>query len=157
VVGESQDKAHPNTIEVLSFSLGIENQATVGSATGGAGAGKADFTTLEIVKLIDAASPVLFSVAAAGAHFNQANLYVRKAGDQTNDYLVYRLRMVFPTRVDWSGSAGDASPTETVKFAYGALQVQYTQQAPAGAAQGKVNTTSWSQVTNKPEFVVPGT
>jgi hypothetical protein len=40
IVGESVDKTHPNTIAVTAFSFGIENPTTIGSASGGAGAGK---------------------------------------------------------------------------------------------------------------------
>jgi len=154
VVGESQDKIHPNTVEVTSFTLGVENTSTIGSATGGAGAGKAMFSSLEITKQIDKASPGLFALAASGGHFDQANLYVRKVGG-TTDYLVYRLKLVAVSDVEWSGASGDDSPLETVKFQYGALQVQYASQNANGTL-ATPQTANWSQVLNQSQFSVPG-
>jgi type VI secretion system secreted protein Hcp len=157
VVGESQDKAHPNTVPVSAFTFGVENKQTIGSATAGAGAGKATLNALTISKPVDLSSPVLFATSATGGHFQQVNLYVRKAGGAgaAGDYLVYRFRLVFVTKMTWSDSSGDDAPQEEVEFAYGAVQVQYAQQTPTGQL-GTPKQQAWSQVTNKNDFVVPG-
>lgn len=80
IPGESQDVQHKNEHQISSFSFGVENPTTIGSATGGAGAGKIKFNEFTIKKTADQASPVLFQSCAAGKHINSAVLTVRKAG-----------------------------------------------------------------------------
>jgi type VI secretion system secreted protein Hcp len=155
VIGESTDSKHQNMVPVSAFAFSVENKQSIGSATGGAGAGKAVLNSLTITKAVDVASPALFATLGTGGHFPQLNLYIRKAGAQGADYLLYRFKLAFVTKIEWSESSGDDQPLEQVEFAYGALQVQYAQQSASGQA-GTPKQQSWSQVTNKAEFVVPG-
>src|ERR1700740_1535883 len=56
-------KVTPKTgghFEIKDFSFGVENPTTIGSATGGAGAGKVKFHEFVIKKVTDSASPVFF-------------------------------------------------------------------------------------------------
>jgi type VI secretion system secreted protein Hcp len=155
VTGESQDKVHPNSVDITSFSFGVENKTSIGSATGGAGAGKAAFQEMEITKKIDLASPGLFAAASVtGAHFNQMNLFIRKAGSGA-DYLVYRFRLVYVTSITWAGSGGDEFPQEGVTFQYAAFQMSYAPTQSNGSL-GNPSVASWSQVTNTNTFGVPG-
>src|SRR5579859_3365259 len=80
IQGESTDKSFPNSIELRSLSFSVENIVSVGSATGGAGAGKAKFNEIEITKLSDSSSPVLFKMLVMGQHFTSATITIRKAG-----------------------------------------------------------------------------
>ena len=50
----------PRAFEIKDFSFGIENPTTIGSATGGAGAGKIKFNEFSITKTTDSASPNFF-------------------------------------------------------------------------------------------------
>jgi type VI secretion system secreted protein Hcp len=157
ISGESLDKAHQGTVALNSFELGVENDQTIGSGTSGAGTGKAVFQPFRVTKNVDTSSPNLVLASAAGAHFPQVNLYLRKTGASgvlPGDYLVYRFKMVFVSSVAWSGSSGDELPQETVEFQYGALQVSYAAQSPTGQLQTPL-VTQWSQITNTPEFVTP--
>src|SRR5437588_9507059 len=43
IIGEATEKSNAGEIEVQSYSFGVTNSATIGSATSGAGAGKATF------------------------------------------------------------------------------------------------------------------
>ena len=54
---------------ILDFSFGIENPTTIGSATGGAGAGKIKFNEFTIKKTTDSASPAFFGNAESGSHY----------------------------------------------------------------------------------------
>jgi type VI secretion system secreted protein Hcp len=155
VVGESIDKAHPATVQLVSFEFGIENSVTIASAAGGAGTGKAAFQTLQIVKSVDSASANLFAASGMGAHFPQVNLYVRKSGTGS-DYLVYRFKLVFVSKISWSGSSGDAQPSESIELTFGAMQVSYATQLPTGQVSPTPIVQTWNQVTNKPDFAVPG-
>jgi type VI secretion system secreted protein Hcp len=144
-MGEIKD-----VIVVNDFSLGVENPTTIGSATGGAGAGKAKFNEFQIKKTTDNASPVLFKNLAAGAHYKKAVLTVRKPGS-AKPYMTYTFETVFTTKIDWSGP-GDEGPEESISFVYGKLVVQ----SDGTNADGKTATVTsgWNQVLNKSDDVV---
>ena len=90
IPGESVDAAHKGEFEIDSFSFGVENPTTIGSATGGAGAGKAKFNEFHVMKSTDKASPVLFLKCASGAHLKEAVLTCRLGGWRGFAVLVVR-------------------------------------------------------------------
>ena len=57
VAGESTDSKHKGEIEIYSFSLGASNPTTIGSATGGAGAGKVSLSSFNFMKKTDKVQP----------------------------------------------------------------------------------------------------
>jgi len=69
----------PGAIELTSFSWGASNPTTIGSATGGSGAGKARVSEIVITKSADVTSPTLMRACASGQHFPKVKL--RKAGE----------------------------------------------------------------------------
>jgi type VI secretion system secreted protein Hcp len=117
--------------EIKDFSFGVENPTTIGSATGGAGAGKIKFNEFTIKKTSDSASPFFFLHAGNGAHFNNVTIQMRKAGGDPSSagkpFLTYQFGTVFTTKIDWSGP-GDEGPEESITFVYGQLSVQYQPQ-----------------------------
>ena len=119
--------------EIKDFSFGVENPTTIGSATGGAGAGKIKFNEFTIKKTSDSASPLFFLNAATGAHYDKVTIQMRKAGGDPQSagkpFLIFKFGTVFTTKINWSG-AGDEGPEESITFVYGTLQVQYQPQKP---------------------------
>src|SRR5262249_16483954 len=91
IAGESVDDKHKGEIEVDSFSFGVENRTTIGSATGGAGAGKVRFNHFTIKKTTDKPSPLLFQKCATGVHLKDATLTCRKAGQEPQEFLKIRM------------------------------------------------------------------
>jgi type VI secretion system secreted protein Hcp len=161
LVGETLDpdyKSKPNVaaIELQSVSLGVENPTTIGSASGGAGAGKAKFNPLMIKHRIGPSSPAFFTVAASGGHFDQVQLDFRKSGGQSGSsskaYLSITLKMVFITKIEIDHDSGDDAPTEVLTLSYGAMQMQYFQQDKTGAISKESQTGMWNQVTNSPSM-----
>jgi type VI secretion system secreted protein Hcp len=150
VLGETQDSAFcKSAFEIKDFTFGVENPTTIGSATGGAGAGKAKFNEFTIKKRTDNASPVLFQNLAQGIHYETMVLSVRKAGGgQTSGkvFLKYTFSTVFTTKMDWSGP-GDEGPEESITFVYGKLGVHYQVQQADGTL-GAPTVGSWNQITN---------
>ena len=135
-------------VEVRQFSFGTQNNASVGSASTGAGGGKVVFNELQIEKSVDTLSRSLFTMNATGGHLARMQLYLRKAGGTDGrPYLVYAFDMVFLSKIDWSAGSGDDEPNERLTFAYGALALGYYPQKPDGA-MGTAVKASWSQVTN---------
>lgn len=155
IVGESQDPTHIGAVELTEFSFGVENPNTIGSATSGAGSGKAKFDEFTIKKGVDLASPNLFQACGQGCHFPFVQLTVRKAGGTKLDYLTWTFAMVYVTKVEWSGGSGEDAPEENVTFVYGAMQVQYTQQDATGQPLG-TSEVAWSQVLNNNTLAVVG-
>ena len=153
-IGESTDSVHPSALEIKEFSFGVENPTTIGSTSGGAGAGKAKFNEFTIKKGVDRASPALFLACGQGCHFPECTLTIRKAGGVKLDYLVYKYAMVYVTKVEWIGGGGEEAPEENVTFVYGALQIQYQMQDTTGAAVGTKAIMSWSQISNSQDFTV---
>jgi len=155
--GETTDKwfSQKNAVELLSISFGVAQAETTSSGTTGSAAGKAKFEEFQIEKFIDLASVPLYNACAAGAHFPNVVLAVRKAGGSNLVYLQYIFRQVFVTNIAWSGGGGEEAPKETVKFKFNALGVQYVRQLATGAAGTPIQAW-WSMATNKPESTVPG-
>src|SRR5262249_27608195 len=118
--------------EIKDFSFGVENPTTIGSATGGAGAGKIKFNEFTIKKTSDKASPAFFRNCVAGAHYKTVTLEMRKAGgDPTSagkPSLRFKFDTVFPTKIDWSGP-GDEGPEESITFVFEKLEAHVVSHA----------------------------
>src|SRR5579862_2044558 len=79
ITGESTDPDHPGAIELKAFDFAIANTVSIGSAGGGAGAGKAQFRPFQIMKAVDSTSPTFLELVGLGAHFQTVTLALRKA------------------------------------------------------------------------------
>ncbi len=161
IPGDSADSVFQGSdgwFEIKDFSFGVENPTTIGSATGGAGAGKIKFNEFTIKKTTDQASPAFFKNCATGSHYKNVTLAMRKAGgDPTKGggaYLVYQFNVVFTTKIDWSGP-GDEGPEESITFVYGSFLINYRKQNPDGTLAHPGTTTFWDVITNTSVFDSP--
>ena len=156
IKGESQDKDFKDkkALEITSFSFGIENATNIGSASSGAGSGKAVLGKFTIEKLTDSCSPILFAACGSGGHYQQVHLCLRKSGGAAGGkltrvtFIEYVFSLVFVTKVDWKGAKDDEAPSETVEFAYGALKITYTPQDKEGKPTTPQKIAMWNQVNN---------
>ncbi len=125
VDGESQDANHKDWIDVLSYSEGVSSAAplTIGSATGGAGAGRAAFSDLTVLTPIDKATPILFQDSLSGQEIKYATLEVVEPGGA---YLDYKLTDVLISSVSDKGSAGDSLPQEQITLNFTKIEWDYT-------------------------------
>jgi type VI secretion system secreted protein Hcp len=138
-------------VGIRAFSLGVENPTSIGSVSGGAGAGKVQLKEAFIEKSVDLLSSSLYWIAARGGHLAWMQVFVRKAGGTTatgKPYLVYGFDTVFINKIEWSASEGDELPNERVTFAYGGLALGYYQEKPDGTFL-TAKTTTWNQITNQ--------
>ena len=124
VRGETKDIAP--AFEIKDFSFGVENPTTIGSATGGAGAGKVKFNEFTIKKTSDSASPAFFEIkdfsfgvenpttigsatGGAGAGKIKFNEFtIKKTSDSAS-----------PAFVQESSRPSDEGPEESITFVYG--------------------------------------
>ena len=104
---------------ILAWSWGVTNPVTVGSTTGGAGAGKLKLQDFNLTKRIDPLSLELTRATAALTRFPEAVVSVPIGGSLSPFAIEYRLRQVYVQSVQQSGS-GDQS-TESVSLVYGSF------------------------------------
>jgi len=151
IKGETQDTTYAakNAFEIFSFSLGASNPVTIGSATGGMGAGKVSLSSFNFMKKTDSSSPTMFQACAQGVHYPTVQVDLRKAGgSKPVVYLSYEFKECMIESIQWSGSSGgDDTPSESVSMAYGELTINYTPQKADGT-QGTLVTAKWDQVKN---------
>jgi type VI secretion system secreted protein Hcp len=148
ITGESTDATHKGQIELHSFSWGASNVVNIGSATGGAGAGKVQFHDLSITTAVSKASPSLFLMMASGTHAATGMLSIRKAGGTQLDYLTYSLTTVFVSSYSTAGANGDSIPTEQFTFQCAAVAMSYSPQNADGSL-GSAIKTGWNVTTNQ--------
>jgi type VI secretion system secreted protein Hcp len=157
-LGETKDSVYKakNAFEIKDFQFGVENPTTIGSATGGAGAGKIKFNEFTIKKTTDQASPLFFKNCCVGAHYQTVTISMRKSGGTADvsgkEFVQFKFDTVFTTKIDWSGP-GDEGPEESITFVYGKLGVQYTTQNTSmdgtPGTMGAQKVAGWDQVQNK--------
>ena len=131
IKGESADDKHKDEIEVLSFSWGVANTATIG-AGGGAGAGRATFHDLSFTHTIDKASPRLLQACATGSHLPEATITHRKAGKGQQEFLVIKMNDIIITGVSLGDSSGGGT-SENVTLAFAKIDLEYRPQRPDGS------------------------
>ncbi len=143
-----------NAIQIDSFDLSVENTTTIGSASGGAGVGKAKFDELTIKKPVDATSPMFFKLLASGQNIPGMELIARKSGGAPGTSAIYQryyFNTAFVTKQEHS--SGDESVDETLTFQYGALGQTYVKQNPTSGALTNVF-QAWSQTNNVAQLIV---
>jgi type VI secretion system secreted protein Hcp len=146
VNGEATATGYEQWIEIYSFSWGASNPTTVGSGSSGLSAGKVSISSFNVMKKTETSSPSLFAACTAGQHYATAEVDMRKAtgtSGQQQVFLKYTFTDVMVESVQWSGSTGgDDTPTESVSFAFGKVQVDYFKQADDGS-MANAGSASW--------------
>src|SRR6266540_6308863 len=149
--GESQVKGHEKEIEIESFSFGVTQFSNIGSATGGAGAGKVSLQDIHFSAPVNVASPKLFLACATGEHFKKAVLTCRKAGgDQAIDFLKITFTDVLISgyalgshQLDNGFSALPPSegelPTDQFSLNFHKVEMNFISQRDTGAVGGGVS------------------
>lgn len=139
-------------IEVESFSWGVANNGSVVMSGGAAGAGKSSFNDVSFTKRADEGSPSLMQACAAGEHFTEVTINVRKpagTGKGTGGpYLTVVLTDVIISGYQQAGSASEL-PTESISLNFGEIKVTYDPKAAGAAgATGSPQTGGWNLKTS---------
>jgi type VI secretion system secreted protein Hcp len=149
IKGESTDKQYPGGngwINVLAWSWGASNSGTTHTG-GGAGAGIANVQDLSVTKYVDIASPDLFMSTLKGTHFPDAQLIVRRVGQNPIAYIKLEMKEVLVTSLSTGASGGDDRLTENVSLNFASFTFTYTPQNPDGSA-GTAKNISWDIAGN---------
>jgi type VI secretion system secreted protein Hcp len=147
IKGESQDDKHKDEIHVSSFSFGVTNTGTGGSNLGSGGS-RSNVQDMHFTKVVDQASPNLFLACATGKHFDNATVTVRRAGEDPQEYLIYKITEVFVSSISTSAHEGGGIAQESVSLNFSKVELSYTPQNADGTP-GAVNTKSYDLKANK--------
>lgn len=143
VAGDSTVKGHEGWIRVSKFHWGVNNQSTIGSATTGAGAGKAAGEKFNVTIATGPWSRELVNNLTKGAHYPQVVIdHVNPDGRPS-----YRvsIQTLFLTKYEIASSAKDQAEDE-IEGVYGGFRAEYY----AISADGKVTAgpVGWNFVSN---------
>ena len=138
IKGESKDKVHKDSIDVLAWSGGISQSGSTHLASGG-GAGKASFPDISITKYVDRASATLMEHVAVGEHIAKAQLIVRKAGGKPLEYIKIDLKDIIVSSYSTGGSGGEEMLTENLSLNFAEIKVSYVPQKEDGSGAAAVD------------------
>ena len=150
VTGPSTSKT--GFIDILSFSWGVNQTATYGVGASGkeARAGRADFSNLTIMKVLDKTSPLLVDHCDSGNILAKVYiLYDKPVGDSQQDYFRIWLKDAMVTSVQLSGS--NENPTESVSFAFQAVEIAYKPEKDDGSLDAAIS-KGYDLETLKPDY-----
>jgi type VI secretion system secreted protein Hcp len=136
---EGPSTSKPNHIDVLSFSWGVSQTSTYGAGASGkeAKAGRADFSNLTIMKVLDKTTPHLCDHCASGDILKKVWLvYDKPVGDKQEDYFRIWLKDALITSVQLSGSS--ENPTESVSFAFQGVEIAYKAEKDDGSLEAAI-------------------
>jgi type VI protein secretion system component Hcp len=147
VNGDTTVNGTSGWLSVDGFDWELKNSSTVGSATGGAGAGKASFSPLTIDIHSLAGLATLFKDAATGGHIKSAEL----VGVETvkgKSLEVYKVDLTQLQVSSLQQDPGSKGVETTLGLGFG--QIKITDQPPTtNGKAGTPETASWDLTTNK--------
>jgi type VI secretion system secreted protein Hcp len=144
IKGESQDSAHTNEIEVLSWTWGMQARPSLG---GGVATGKAIVQDLKIIKRVDSASTPLMSALRSNEMISKAVLTQRKAGKAQLEFLKVTIEegRVTSLTIEAGDKDGNAELFEHLSFSFNKITVEYVPQGKDGLGRGAMlYTDEWS-------------
>lgn len=147
VQGESKDSNHRHWTNIQSYAWGATQPGNMATGSGG-GVGKASFSDLHVVAVIDKAAPAVLKYCANGRHLPQVEISVCKAGGTQIEYLRITLSEVLVTSVQ-QGASKD-SDAVSVDYAFQAANVkkQYWEQTDQGT-KGSESVLAWNIKENR--------
>jgi type VI secretion system secreted protein Hcp len=136
---EGPSTSNAKHIDVLSFSWGVSQTAVYGAGASGkeAKAGRADFSNLTIMKVLDKTTPLLCDHCATGNILSKVYLlYDKPVGDKQEGYFRIWIKDALITSVQLSGS--NENPSESVSFAYQGVEIAYKPEKDDGSLDAAI-------------------
>ena len=142
-------------IDILSFSWGVSQTSTYGAGASGkeAKAGRADFSNLTIMKVLDKTTALLADHCASGDILKEVYiLYDKPVGDKQQDYFRIYCKDALITSVQLSGS--NENPTESISFAFQGVEVAYRPEKDDGTLDAAIR-KGYDLETLKSDYAAP--
>ncbi|MEO5651734.1 MAG: type VI secretion system tube protein Hcp [Marmoricola sp.] len=136
IQGDSSDKDHRGQIDILDWSVGVDNNPPAG----GSGRRRSrpvprPFTAIARSSI---ASPKLFEAAAQGQTFRDAEFFAVSRGERPQAYLTITLTNVMITSYAMAPDDTNATPTDVFELVYGSLVMSWRQQRADGSLDAAV-------------------
>ncbi len=148
IKGESADAKHKEAIDLQSWSWG-ESNAGGHSFGGGGGTGKVSMQDFHFTMNAGKASPPLMLACASGEHFKKAELIIRKAGKEQQEYYKYTFSDCLVSSFQTGGSGGSgAVPVEQVSLNFSKIEIEYKPQKADGTLDAPIK-SGWDLKANK--------
>jgi len=136
----------PGWLELSSFNVGLSNPVSIGSATGGAGAGKVSASPAMLGLGSSKELLTLSDALTEGRHFKflEVEAYAASAGDKGAQLVdQYYFEDVLVSSLDGAGANDNLVGVEFGKFAHGHIE-----QTDTGAL-GQLTEVGWDFIENK--------
>lgn len=148
IPGESRKKGHQDQIEILSWSFGMDQQASSGSGHG-SGSGRVNVRDLVVTKYLCKADSALMQYCCNGKHIDEVTLYADKAGgEDAVEYVKFVFKQVLVTNHTVSGAEDGDQVLVAVSLNFSEYVFTYTQQEAQGTAGADV-TQGWNIAENQ--------
>jgi type VI secretion system secreted protein Hcp len=144
--GEATDDKHKDEIDIQSFSWGLSHP--VSSSGTGQSMGESSASDLSVMKLVDRSTPNLMKFCMNAKVFGEVLLTCRKRGEDPIEYMKVKMKNALISNIQNSGASEGGPLSESVSFAFTAVEVEYTPQKDDGSADGAV-TMKWDFAKNK--------
>jgi type VI secretion system secreted protein Hcp len=128
---EGESEKREKEIDVLSWSWGQSNQATVTTGKGLA-AGRVNAQDVSLSLRLNKATPYIIKACANGEHLKSATITCRRAGTEPQDYLIITLSPVVISSYQTGGASGDDVPTDSISLCFSKLEFKYAPQKADG-------------------------
>jgi type VI secretion system secreted protein Hcp len=132
IEGESQHEGYVNHMDIISYSMGVSNPASI--TGGGFSSGRPSASDFSFMIAKGKSSTNLEKFCLNGTHIDNAVLKLSKTiGDQTlQDYMTYTFTDCFITSVSDSGHEGETDSMNSVSLAFSKVKIEYKEQKTAG-------------------------
>ncbi|HZU22549.1 MAG TPA: type VI secretion system tube protein Hcp [Terriglobales bacterium] len=133
-----QAKAKAGHIDVQSFSFGVSQSVHPGSQGEDKHSGKADFSCVNVSKVVDKTSTDLFVACAKGHVFPNIKLVYDKPtkGGKQEEYFYLELTNAVIANANYG--AGSEHPSEQLSFSFDKIKMGYKAEKPDGSLDGWV-------------------
>lgn len=142
--GESSDANYSGQIDVLSYSMGVNNPPNV--LGGGFSAGKATASDFHFVLAQGRSSVNLEKFCASGKHVATVILTLAKSiGEEAGlkDFMTVTFTDCYISSVSDAGGGGGDVPINSVSISYSKKKVEYKEQKTAGGALENAANYGW--------------
>jgi type VI protein secretion system component Hcp len=142
----------PTMFKLTSFSISAGHPENIGSATGGAGAGKATMESMTVTGVDSDAANVLFKDFNTDAHIAQVRLVVGKnvSGKMVPLY-IYLMKNVYVTSDKIKANDKTGQPVDTYGLNYMSISYEQSSVDTTKPLTGEtLDKMTWNQVTNRP-------
>ena len=122
-------------ITLESFSWGVSNTTSIGSATGGAGAGKAVFQEFSFTSPASSEAPDLFLACANGMHIKSGELDIRHKDSSPLLTISFTDVVISTYKLDENSGQRPNGPMQKVSLNF----ANFSFQSSGGVASGPTN------------------